>query len=431
MSDYVKKLELSIKFGKSVLFEAIDEEIDPMIDPVLEKNIVKEAGVNILMLGDQKLDYHEDFRMFLTTKIGNPNYTPEVFGKTMIINFSVTMLGLAAQLMNEVVQYEKPELEESRKQLISETSQNKATLKGLEDTLLSELSKETDIPLVDNVPLIDTLNEAKTKSVEIGEALEKGKITKLEIEESCESYKNVSWRGSILFFSITGLQNISEMYEYSLNSYMTVFMNALAVSRKDNILQNRLRNIKEKLTQLVYDFICMGIFEKHKLMYSFQLVTMIMDGDNKLNKIELDFFLKGNTSLEEVEAKKPYAWLSNNSWKDIQKLITLGECWANFADNLLKHGQEWKKWYDLEAPEANPIPNDYSNSLSKYQQLLLMRVIRPDRVVNAIKNFIIDKMSDYYVKSPPLSFEKIYASSTNKTPIVFILSPGADPLSDV
>lgn len=153
--------------------------------------------------------------------------------------------------------------------MIVETSQNKATLKALEDTLLSELSKESDIPLVDNVPLIDTLNEAKTKSVEISEALEKGKITKVEIEESCESYKEVSWRGSILFFSITGLANISEMYEYSLNSYMSVFMNALAVSRKDNILQNRLRNIKDKLTQLAYDFVCMGTFEQHKLMYSF------------------------------------------------------------------------------------------------------------------------------------------------------------------
>jgi hypothetical protein len=35
-----------------------------------------------------------------------------------------------------------------------ETSANKAELKELEDTLLSELSKETDVPLVDNVPLI-------------------------------------------------------------------------------------------------------------------------------------------------------------------------------------------------------------------------------------------------------------------------------------
>lgn len=98
---------------------------------------------------------------------------------------------------------------------------------------------------------------------------------------------------------------------------MTVFMNALTTSRKDNILNNRLRNIKEKLTQLVYDFACMGIFEKHKLMYSFQMVTMIMDGDKQLNKIELDFFLKGNTSLDPVEMRKPYTWLSDNGWKDI------------------------------------------------------------------------------------------------------------------
>lgn len=60
-------------------------------------------------------------------------------------------------------------------------------------------------------------------------------------------------------------------------------MMALATSRKDSILNNRLKNIKEKLTQLIYEFVCMGIFETHKLMYSFQMVTMIMDGDNLLN----------------------------------------------------------------------------------------------------------------------------------------------------
>jgi len=205
MGDYIKRLEMAIKFGKSVLFEAIDEELDPMIDPVLEKNIVKEAGVNMLQLGDQNIDYHDDFRMFLTTKISNPNYTPEVFGKTMIINFSVTMLGLRDQLLNEVVQFERPELEEARKNLIVETSQNKATLKGLEDTLLSELSKESDVPLVDNVPLIETLNTAKTKSVEIGAALEVAKETNADIEMNRESYKETAWRGSILFFSMSGL----------------------------------------------------------------------------------------------------------------------------------------------------------------------------------------------------------------------------------
>ena len=40
-------------------------------------------------------------------------------------------------------------------------------------------------------------------------------------------------------------------------------------------------------------------------------------------------------------------------------------------------------------------------------------------------------MNDYYVKSPPINYQKIYDQSTEKTPIVFILSPGADPFNDV
>jgi dynein heavy chain len=430
-SDFIGQLEMAIQFGKSILFEGIDEEIDPMIDPVLEKNIVKEAGLWMITLNEKKMEYSDDFRMFMTTKLSNPNYTPEIFGKTMIINFSVTQEGLRDQLLNEVVQYERPELEEARRNLIIETSQNKATLKELEDTLLSELSKETDIPLVDNVELIEVLNTAKTKSVEIGKALEVAKATNADIDLNRQSYKDVAWRGSILFFVLYGLRNISEMYEYSLSSYMNVFMNGLSTSRKDSILQNRLKNIKDKLTQLVYDFTCMGIFERHKKMFSFQMVTMILGGDNNLNTVEFDFFLKGNTSLDEVEDKKPFAWMNDNQWKDIQKLEGLGEIWSGFKNNLKNNPKELKDFYDHEAPEQIEIPCGYSKKLSSFQVLLLMRVIRPDRVVNAIQNFIIDIMNDYYVKSPPLDFTKIYTQSTCLTPIVFILSPGADPFDDV
>jgi dynein heavy chain len=112
------------------------------------------------------------------------------------------------------------------------------------------------------------------------------------------------------------------------------------------------------------------------------MVTMIMDGDNDLNKVELDFFLKGNTSLDAIEEKKPYSWLTDNGWKDIQKLSSLGEVWNGFIDNLKSDPQGWKEWYDQEAPESSTIPCGYSDKLSKFQQLSLMRVIRPDRVIN-------------------------------------------------
>ena len=52
---FVKRLENAIKFGQSVLFEGIDTELDPIIDPVLEKNITKEAGVEVIEFDKQKL----------------------------------------------------------------------------------------------------------------------------------------------------------------------------------------------------------------------------------------------------------------------------------------------------------------------------------------------------------------------------------------
>lgn len=39
--------------------------------------------------------------------------------------------------------------------------------------------------------------------------------------------------------------------------------------------------------------------------------------------------------------------------------------------------------------------------------------------------------SDVYVQPPTLQYDKIFEQSNERTPIVFILSPGADPLADV
>jgi dynein heavy chain len=78
------------------------------------------------------------------------------------------------------------------------------------------------------------------------------------------------------------------------------------------------------------------------------------------------------------------------------------------------------------------MPDGYSEKLSKFQQLLVLRCFRPDRIINSIKIFIIHQMgSNIYVNPPPLQYKKIFQQSTENTPIVFILSPGADPQSDV
>lgn len=87
---FIKHLEYCIKFGKPCLFENIDEELDPTLDPILEKNFIYKGGQKMIKLGDNEIDYVDSFKLFFTTKLSNPKYSPEIMGKTMVINYAVT-----------------------------------------------------------------------------------------------------------------------------------------------------------------------------------------------------------------------------------------------------------------------------------------------------------------------------------------------------
>ena len=75
-----------------------------------------------MRLGDKEIPYAPDFRFYITTKLANPHYLPEICIKVTIINFTVTLKGLEDQLLAEVVKNEKPELEKEKDRLIVETS---------------------------------------------------------------------------------------------------------------------------------------------------------------------------------------------------------------------------------------------------------------------------------------------------------------------
>ena len=71
-----------MNFGFPFLFENLDEYIDPVVNPVLEMNLTVQGNRKFVRLGDKEVDWDPTFRMYLTTKLSNSHYTPEIFGKT-------------------------------------------------------------------------------------------------------------------------------------------------------------------------------------------------------------------------------------------------------------------------------------------------------------------------------------------------------------
>ena len=266
----------------------------------------------------------------------------------MIINYGVTLDGLANQLLNVVVGHERPDLEVQWAALVEEMGESAQILVSLEDTLLRELSSSSG-NILDNQELIATLQNTKVKATEISMKLEEAKKTKIDIGVARSAYEPVAKRGSILYFAESGLSQINGMYEISLDSFLSVFRAALENAKKDSNLEARLRNMIDMIMRQIYDYTCTGIFEKHKLMFSFQMTCMIMNGNGELEKDILDFFLKGDTSGGSIGGLS-VSWLNAAGWKDLLCMGTLNDVYAELVKSLKVNPVVWKEWYDLRRP---------------------------------------------------------------------------------
>lgn len=76
-----------------MIIEDVFEELDPILDNVMEKNLIKIGTTYKVKVGDKEVDFNNAFRMYITTKMANPSYTPEIYARASIIDFTVTMKG--------------------------------------------------------------------------------------------------------------------------------------------------------------------------------------------------------------------------------------------------------------------------------------------------------------------------------------------------
>jgi dynein heavy chain, axonemal len=74
-------------------------EISAALTPILLKQTYKKGATTYLKMGENVLIYSQDFFLYMTTKLRNPHYLPEVSTQVVMINFMITEEGLTDQLL--------------------------------------------------------------------------------------------------------------------------------------------------------------------------------------------------------------------------------------------------------------------------------------------------------------------------------------------
>ncbi|CAF3719976.1 unnamed protein product, partial [Rotaria sp. Silwood1] len=166
-------------------------------------------------------DVNHTFRLYITKKLANPTYSPEVCARVSIIDFTVTQRGLEDQLLSLVIANERAELERERVTLARETTKNKRMLKELEENLLIKLTS-IEGSVLDDPSLVEVLNANKRIAIEVKEKVSIAEDTKMKISAAREEYRPVAVRGSIIYFLMSEITVciqifISDVIESSYN----------------------------------------------------------------------------------------------------------------------------------------------------------------------------------------------------------------------
>ncbi len=428
--DYLRTIIQCVQFGSPVLLENIGEEIDPAIEPILLKQIFLQNNAPYMRIGEDVIPYNNDFKLYMTTKLRNPHYSPETSVKVTLLNFFITPGGLEDQLLGTVVKMETPELESLKVELMVKNAERRKELKLLQDSILQMLS-ENKGDILENEKLINALAESKVTSESIKEKVAEAEATEKEIDITRNKYRPVATRGSLLFFCISDMANIDPMYQYSLQWFIKLFKQCIETSEESEDLNVRLQTLINNFTYSLYNNVCQSLFEHHKLLFSFILCIRILQGMDLIDPVEWRHFLTGGIASDEITIKKPEEpWLSDQTWMSLLTLCKLSS-FNDFAEYFIEHIDDFRTYYNHPNPHQEKIPGEMDQTLSLFQKLILLKCLRPDKVLESMSDFVTANLGVDFVKPPRFDLNRSFKDSSNVTPLVFILSSGADPKSEL
>lgn len=271
------------------------------------------------------------------------------------------------------------------------------------------------------------MSSSKELSAEISEKQKIASITEKEIDSTRMGYKPVAVHSAVVFFCISDLANIEPMYQYSLIWFINLYVQSIAKSRKSGRLQERIKNITDHFTVSIYNNVCRSLFEKDKLLFSFLLTVGIMKGKGQIDDAVWRFLLTGGVALDNPHPNPAPDWLSNKSWAELVRASCLTNL-QGLMEHVRDNSSKWKPIYDSVRPHEEAFPDAWS-ALTGLDRMVILRCLRPDKIIPAVQIFIVENMGRTFIEPPTFDLGRSYSDSNCCAPLIFILSPGADPMA--
>ena len=442
-TSFMKNLESSLRFGTPLLVHDV-ESIDPVLNPVLNKEIRKTGGRILIRLGDQDVDFSPSFVIFLATRDPTAHFTPDLCSRVTFVNFTVTPSSLQSQCLHEVLKSERPDIEQKRADLLKMQGEFKVRLRNLEKGLLNALN-ESSGSILENDKVINTLTTLKNEALDITKKVEETEIVFEEITRVSAIYHKMSLYCSMIYFAMEQLASVHFLYQFSLRFFLDMFNDILHNNENLNEIQDpnqRLEILIKDLFIIVFRRVSRTLLHEDQLTFALRMSQIRLHGSaNEFPSNELDFFMKGGENLASTGSLPEFNKLNHILSEAQQRYISELQSTLPFFKSLRSHMesslQDWESFFSSNQAE-NFIPstweqnliqnsNQSSEIIRSFRRLIVLKSLRPDRLMSSIQHTISLVFNEEYIQPPELDLVYVIEKESNcSSPLLFASMPGHD-----
>nr|XP_046169714.1 cytoplasmic dynein 2 heavy chain 1-like [Oncorhynchus gorbuscha] len=429
--NFITSLELAVRFGKTLIIQEMDG-VEPVLYPLLRRDLITQGPRYVVQIGDKVIDYNEEFRLFLATRNPSPFIPPDAASVVTEVNFTTTRAGLRGQLLALTIQQEKPELETQKTRLLQQEEDKKIQLATLEESLLETLATAQG-NILENKELIDSLNQTKSSSALIQDSLRESHRLQASLDQERDAYLPLAESASKIYFVITDLSRINNMYRFSLASFLRLFQRALQSKKDAETTEARIAALEASLKSMVYEYVCRSLFKADQLMFAMHFVRGMHPDLFQENEWDAFTGLVVGDMVRKADTQKSLQE-QIPSWIDQERLGAVAMFKSTFPglyqSLCLSDSDLWLSFSRSSNCEQE-VPPSIAKKIKPFQQVLLVQAIRPDRLQSAMAAFTSQALGMRELSPPPLNLRRLYSETLEIEPVLIIISPGADPSQEL
>lgn len=249
-------------------------------------------------------------------------------------------------------------------------------------------------------------------------------------------YRHVAWHGMAIVKALSPLQNLLPLFRVSPENWLAATKKALDnMKPHDNLhgedLDSHLLQLKIHLTHQLLGSTVTALGLTQVPLVGALGGLALLQVTSKATKLERLAFWPGLAASPSTSHRKPAsgvtrpAWLGPKAWQECGVLELLPP-FVGLCASLAGHPNMWQDYLSLSSTVLGPAPGPGSEPLSLLQKLILWRVLRPESLAGALKDFttsLLGRPLDEHLCTPTVSLERSRATQ----PILILLPPPGQP----